>query len=346
MTPQLISGYTATTCLGHGLAATLAALRAGRSGLQPCAFETVRLDTWIGEVAGVDDQRCPRRSPPTTAATTGWPLLALRADGFAERVRAAAARYGARPHRRLPRHQHLGHPADRAGLPPARPGDRRPAGRLPLPHARTTPSRVAEFTRATARAGRARPSRVSTACSSSAKVFAAAARMIDCGVIDAAVVGGVDTLCLTTLYGFNSLELRLARPLPALRRGAQRHLDRRGGGLRAARARTGQAGRRGAVLLLGVGESSDAYHMSSPHPEGARRAAGDGGRAALGAAWRRPTSTTSTCTARRRPATTRPRARPCARCSATACRAARPRARPATRWAPPAPSRRSSARWR
>jgi 3-oxoacyl-[acyl-carrier-protein] synthase-1 len=48
---------------------------------------------------------------------------------------------------------------------------------------------------------------ISTACSSSAKVFASAARMIAAGVCDAAVVGGADSLCLTTLYGFSSLEL-------------------------------------------------------------------------------------------------------------------------------------------
>ena len=41
---------------------------------------------------------------------------------------------------------------------------------------------------------------VSCACASSAKVFASARRMIEAGIIDAAVVGGVDSLCLTTLY--------------------------------------------------------------------------------------------------------------------------------------------------
>ena len=53
---------------------------------------------------------------------------------------------------------------------------------------------------------------VSTACSSSAKVFASAARMLAAGLIDAAIVGGVDSLCLTTLYGFNSLELLSPEP--------------------------------------------------------------------------------------------------------------------------------------
>ena len=56
MTPLLLSSYTATTCHGHGLDATLAALRDGRSGLQPCHFETVELATWIGEVPAVDGE--------------------------------------------------------------------------------------------------------------------------------------------------------------------------------------------------------------------------------------------------------------------------------------------------
>src|SRR5207253_9437321 len=38
---------------------------------------------------------------------------------------------------------------------------------------------------------------ISTACSSSAKVFAAANRFVAAGVCDAAVVGGVDTLALS-----------------------------------------------------------------------------------------------------------------------------------------------------
>ena len=53
---------------------------------------------------------------------------------------------------------------------------------------------------------------ISTACSSGAKAFAAAQRMIEADVIDAALVGGVDSLCLTTLYGFHSLQLMAAGP--------------------------------------------------------------------------------------------------------------------------------------
>ena len=108
---------------------------------------------------------------------------------------------------------------------------------------------------------------VSSACSSSAKVFGNAARMIAAGVCDAAVVGGVDTLCLTTLYGFNSLELlsrNPCRPFDVERDGIS---IGEGAGFALLKKPEGHLPRR-RVLLLGLGESSDAHHMSTPHPEG------------------------------------------------------------------------------
>jgi 3-oxoacyl-[acyl-carrier-protein] synthase-1 len=113
---------------------------------------------------------------------------------------------------------------------------------------------------------------VSCACASSAKVFGSARRMIEAGLIDAALVGGVDSLCLTTLYGFHSLQLTSAapcRPFDVARDGISI-------GEAAAFALLERVPEENhdAVLLLGIGESSDAYHMSAPHPEGlgARRA--------------------------------------------------------------------------
>jgi len=110
---------------------------------------------------------------------------------------------------------------------------------------------------------------LSTACSSSAKAFAAAARHIEAGFADAAVVGGVDTLCMTTLYGFTSLNV--VSPTPC------RPCDKTRDGLSLGEAagfvllekpeNAESAGKR--VWLSGYGESSDAYHMSSPHPDGA-----------------------------------------------------------------------------
>jgi 3-oxoacyl-[acyl-carrier-protein] synthase-1 len=109
---------------------------------------------------------------------------------------------------------------------------------------------------------------ISTACSSSAKVFGAAARMIAAGLCDAAVVGGADSLCLTTLYGFGSLELlsrEPCRPFDVERSGIS---IGEGAGF-ALLEPTSTNNPKGTIQLLGVGESSDGYHMSSPHPDGA-----------------------------------------------------------------------------
>jgi len=264
VTPLLLSHYTATTCLGRGLDATRAALRDDRSGLAPCAFESVRLDTWIGEVAGVDDIRLPDALARYDCRNNRLTLMGLETDGFAERVRLAVERYG----------------SDRvgiflgtstAGILQTELAYRRrdpPTGALPADfNYRTTHNAfsLAEFTRAYfGLTGMAMA--ISTACSSSAKVFAAAARQLALGTIDAAIVGGVDSLCLTTLYGFSSLELTSAQPCRPYDPGRNGISIGEGAAFALLERPTGILP--DAVLLLGVGESSDAYHMSSPHPDG------------------------------------------------------------------------------
>jgi len=87
-------------------------------------------------------------------------------------------------------------------------------------------------------------------------------RWIDAGLIDAAVVGGVDSLCLSTLHGFHSLQLLsddICRPFDAARSGVS--IGEAAGFVLLDRAPA-------AVRYLGGGESSDAWHMSTPHPEG------------------------------------------------------------------------------
>jgi 3-oxoacyl-[acyl-carrier-protein] synthase-1 len=88
--------------------------------------------------------------------------------------------------------------------------------------------------------------------------------MIASGVCDAAVVGGADSLCLTTLYGFQALGL--VSPGPCRPFDVQR--DGLSIGEAAGFALLGRDGDPGAIELLGVGESADAHHMSTPHPQG------------------------------------------------------------------------------
>lgn len=108
---------------------------------------------------------------------------------------------------------------------------------------------------------------INTACSSSAKVFATGARWLALGLVDAVLVGGVDTLCLSVLHGFDSLQLvseNQCKPLDQHRDGI--NLGEASGYAILVRANEGHADT--GIRLVGYGESSDAHHMSHPHPEG------------------------------------------------------------------------------
>jgi 3-oxoacyl-[acyl-carrier-protein] synthase-1 len=122
---------------------------------------------------------------------------------------------------------------------------------------------------------------VATACSSSAKVFASARRLIGAGLADAVVVGGADSLCRMTLNGFGALEaLSKSRCNPF-------SANRDGISIGEGAAAFLLSAEPGPVELLGIGESSDAYHTTAPDPqgEGARMAMAQ----ALAEAEREPT---------------------------------------------------------
>lgn len=251
--------------VGVGARQTIEALREQRSGLAPCRFETVTLDTWVGEVSGVDQVRLDPALAGFDCRNNRLAQLALRSDGF----EAAVALLKERCH---PSRIGVFIGTSTAGILQTEIAYRHrdAAGRLPADFAYATTHNtfsVADFTRRLL--GISGPAvAVSAACASSAKVFGNAARMIECGLVDAAVVGGVDSLCLTTLYGFNSLELvstEPCRPFDAERRGIS--IGEAAGFAILERTRPDLDP--AAVLFAGIGESSDAHHMSTPHPQGA-----------------------------------------------------------------------------
>jgi 3-oxoacyl-[acyl-carrier-protein] synthase-1 len=241
------------------------ALRTRKSGLIPCAFEDVDLETYIAKVEELDSYRVRADLSAYDCRNNRLAQLCLQQDGFGEAIEAAKKKYGA---------ARIGvfMGTSTSGILQTELAYRHldpQTGALPpdFHYAETQNSYslagfVAHYL------GLAGPSFVvSSACSSSAKVFANAVRMMAAGVCDAAVVGGVDSLCLSTLYGFNSLGLVSrfpCRPYDVERDGIS--VGEGAGFVLLERATAENSAN--AMLLLGVGESSDAYHMSTPHPEG------------------------------------------------------------------------------
>ncbi|HZF79255.1 MAG TPA: beta-ketoacyl synthase N-terminal-like domain-containing protein, partial [Rubrivivax sp.] len=203
--PLAVTSYTLVSALGAGRAATLEALQSSRSGLALQRFETAEPASWLGVVLEADEVRLPEHLAQHDCRNNRIAELGLRADDFAGQARRVAQKVGC--------HRvgvFLGTSTSAILETEVAYRHRHPAtGALPPDlHYATTHNTysVAGYVRAAL--GLTGPAFVvSTACSSSAKVFAAAQRFISMGLIDAAVVGGVDSLCMTTLYGFRSLEL-------------------------------------------------------------------------------------------------------------------------------------------
>ena len=265
MQPLQISAFTLVSPLGTGTNATLDALRAGKYGLSHCHFLDVDLDTYIGRINGLEDRPVRSDLADYDCRNNRLAQLGLEQDNFTDAVESARGRYG----------------RERIGLflGTSTSGilETELAYRNRDPETGALPASfkyfgshscysVADYAQHVL--GLAGPSMVvSTACSSSAKVFGCASRMIQAGLCDAAIVGGVDSLCFTTLYGFNSLGLvssRPCRPFDVERNGIS--IGEAAGFVLLEKAAANASP--DAVMLLGVGESSDAYHMSSPHPEG------------------------------------------------------------------------------
>jgi len=259
----VVTSYTATSALGHGIQAHRQAIAGKRSGLRLNDLDHCDLDTWIGRVEGVESVSLPARLNHLYSRNNQLTALGLGQDGFMTEVGKAIDRYGAGRigvimatstssiGRTEEGYRRLGDD----GLLPA-------AYRQPHVHNLHSPGLiVAELT------GLTGPSiTISTACSSSAKIFASAARWIEHGLADAVLVGGVDSLCLSVMYGFNSLELLSASPC--------RPFDTDRDGISIGEAACfallarGDLAPEAEFALLGYGESTDAYHMSHPHPEG------------------------------------------------------------------------------
>ena len=262
ISPLIITASSMVNALGRGKKATLDALQQKHSGLT--TSKNLEFSTWLGHVDGVDDYALEESLTEFNCRNNQLAKLTLDTDNFREAIKKAKNKYG----------------ADRIGvfLGSSTSGSeetekayqkRDENGDLPatfdMAHTNNLSSLLDYTQQSLGLTGVGQV--ISTACSSSAKVFAAAHRHIETGFCDAAIVGGVDTLTQISLYGFNSLQLTSSEPC--------RPCDEKRDGISIGEAggfalleSENLADSISGVVLKGYGESSDAYHMSTPHPEG------------------------------------------------------------------------------
>ncbi|MFO1327029.1 MAG: beta-ketoacyl synthase N-terminal-like domain-containing protein, partial [Rubrivivax sp.] len=255
--PVAVRACTATCACGTGLDALAQALTANRSALRRNDLPGLALDTAIGRVDGLESMSWDE--PAWDSRVTRLARLSLQAEGFADAVAAACARHGAARVGLV-----LGTSASTIAVTEAAYRSLTPEADFPpaLRHpALNTPHAVADFAqRLLALQGPALT--VSTACSSGAKALAVAERWLRLGVADAVVAGGIDALSGSLLHGFASLQVLDARPCRPF------HASRQGISIGEGAAWLLLERGPGDVELRGWGESVDAHHMSSPHPQG------------------------------------------------------------------------------
>lgn len=256
-----IVDYDSCSAAGINLTALRASLKHHKSGLIKNNLPNSELDTWIGKVeqiSAVDDLK-QWQSRNNALAALGLEQGSLRQTLATLITKFGSARIGivmGSSTSSIDRTETAYTDLDEDG-------GLKPGFQQPMVHNPHAPSLfVAHYT------GVEGPSlTINTACSSSAKVFATGARWLEYGIVDAVLVGGVDTLCLSVLHGFNSLQLLSPNPC--------KPFDQNRDGINLGEAcgfailqRAGENSNSSGIRLTGYGESSDAHHMSHPHPDG------------------------------------------------------------------------------
>lgn len=260
-----ITHRTLVTCLGHGARVHLDAMSNGISGLSPCSVPALPFKCFVGRVAGMEELPFPDSVSDFDNRANRLAFAALEADGFrmaAEKVRerwgagrcgviVGTSTSGVAKLEEVYRNREAGAPLS--------------ADYVMKHH--DNHQAVAAFLQKVL--GFSGPSyTISTACSSSAKALVDAVQLVQAGFCDAVLVGGVDSLCLISLSGFEAMQLidrGPCRPCDANRRG----LSIGEGAAFMIVERDTNSG----VRLSGYGESSDGVSMSTPPEDGAGAAA-------------------------------------------------------------------------
>lgn len=261
--PIQITASTLVSSMGSGIQAHIDAFKAKQSGLKKTvsSFDT-KLDAFYGEVECLPEISLPKHLAPYFCRNHQLAWRALQTDNFSEQVRRLAHQYGA--HR-----IGIALGTSTSGILETEKvlAEKETNGAFSNTYHYDATHRMNALADFCAEALNVTGPRmiISTACSSSAKVFASASRWIDHDLVDAVIVGGVDTLCLTTIHGFNALGLisqEIVRPLDQARDGI--NIGEAGGFMLLEKADPQQ----NKIQLSGFGETSDAYHISAPHPQG------------------------------------------------------------------------------
>ncbi len=256
-----VAAWTQASACGSGRAQLHEALQNGCSGLRQNDYPDSQLDTWIGRVEDADSHRLAEPFASLDSRNNRLADLALGLDGFDDAVIAVREQFGTHRIGVILGTSTASIGRTESAYASLEDGKVAPIFQQPQVH---NPHSVGHFV--ARRLGLGGPTMtISTACSSSGKVFGAAARWLDAGVVDAVVVGGVDSLCLSILHGFASLELvstRQCRPFDTERDGINIG-EAAGFALLLPEASEGYE-----YQLAGSGETSDAWHMAQPHPEG------------------------------------------------------------------------------
>lgn len=264
-TPVAITGMALANCQGATSEAALAGAFLGREAFVAAeTFCALPFATVLGVLPGLEEQaRWDLDCTPTRVARCAW----ASARQLAPAVTRAVARWGAA------RVAYL-FASSTGGLEES---ERLLAPRAELPLAAPAyqyADHVVDATSAALAAAlgvRGPQLALSTACSSSLKAVALAMRLLEADLCDAAVVGGADSLCRTTIFGFHSLGLlapTATRPFSSERAGLT--LAEGSAYVLLERAHETEAA---LAFVTGTGEASDSYHHTSPHPEGRSAAA-------------------------------------------------------------------------
>ncbi|HXW53667.1 MAG TPA: beta-ketoacyl synthase N-terminal-like domain-containing protein [Myxococcota bacterium] len=259
--PSFISAFTLSSAIGMGNTETVQALREERSGLSELALSPVGR-TWFGKIADQNHAAIPDELALYSNSCTRMIASALLKDDFFAKIKIAKERFG---ESRIACFLGTITSAicEMELLYQTFPDQWNYEPKIPLEYHASINS-LTQFTREFL--GITGPyATISTACSSSAKVFATAHRYLAAGLCDAAVVAGVEAQCELLIYGFRALGVLSSskcKPWDKNRDGI--NIGAAAGFALMTRKPTSPED----FTLRGYGETSDGYHMTSPHPEG------------------------------------------------------------------------------